>query len=41
MAKKKETKVEVETPQMEETVVMEKPVVETPKVEIMLHPLLK
>ena len=34
MAKKKETKVEVEEPQIEETVVMEKPVVKTPKVEI-------
>ena len=34
MAKKKETKVEVETPQVEETVVMEEPVVETPKVEV-------
>tara|TARA_Y100001938_G_scaffold86317_1_gene118481 strand:- start:67 stop:894 length:828 start_codon:yes stop_codon:yes gene_type:complete len=31
MAKKKKTTVEVETPQVEETVVMEKPKVETPK----------
>ena len=34
MAKKKQTKVEVETPQVEETVVMEEPVVKTPKVEV-------
>jgi len=34
MAKKKETKVEVEIPQVEETVVMEEPVVKTPKVEV-------
>ena len=38
MAKKKETKVEVETPQVEETVVMEQPVVETPKMEIKEKP---
>ena len=36
--KKKETKVEVETPQVEETVVMEKPKVETPKVEVKPEP---
>ena len=34
MAKKKETKVEVETPQVEETIVMEEQVVETPQVEV-------
>ena len=34
MAKKKQTKVEVETPQVEETGVMEEPVVKTPKVEV-------
>ena len=34
MTKKKQTKVEVEIPQVEETVVMEQPVVETPKVEV-------
>ena len=34
MAKKKETKVEVETPQVEETVVVEEPIVETPKVVV-------
>ena len=34
MAKEKKTKVEAETPQVEETVVMEKPVVKTPKVEV-------
>ena len=33
MAKKKETKIEVETPQVEETVVMEEPIVETPVVK--------
>ena len=33
MAKKKQTKVEVQEPQVEETVVMEKPVVETPKIK--------
>jgi hypothetical protein len=33
MAKKKETKIEVEEPQVEETVVMEKPVVETTKIK--------
>ena len=33
MAKKKETKVEVETPQVEETVVVEEPKVETTKVK--------
>ena len=38
MANKKETKVEVETPQVEETVVMEKPVVETPKVKKEVKP---
>ena len=34
MANKKETKAEVETPQVEETVVMEKPIVETPKIAV-------
>ena len=34
MAKKKETKVEVETPQVEETIVMKEQVVETPQVEV-------
>ena len=34
MAKEKKTKVEVETPQVEETVVMKEPVVETPRVEV-------
>ena len=38
MANKKETKVEVETPQVEETVVMEEPVVETPKVKKEVKP---
>ena len=39
MAKEKKTKTEVEVPQVEETVVMEKPVVETPKVkEVKLEP---
>ena len=38
MAKKKETKVEVEVPQVEETVVMEKPVVETPKIKKEVKP---
>ena len=38
MAKEKKTKVEVETPQVEETVVMEKPVVETPKVKKEVKP---
>ena len=33
MAKKKETKVEVETPQVEETVVIDEPVVKIPKIE--------
>ena len=33
MAKKKETKVEVEEPQMQETVVVEEPIVKTPKVK--------
>ena len=34
MAKKKETKIEVKTPQVEETVTIKEPVVETPKVEV-------
>jgi len=34
MAKKKETKVEVEQPQVEETVTIEEPIVETPKVVV-------
>ena len=34
MAKKKQTKVEVEIPQVEETVVVEEPIIETPKVEV-------
>tara|TARA_R110000824_G_scaffold239639_2_gene428320 strand:- start:7949 stop:8785 length:837 start_codon:yes stop_codon:yes gene_type:complete len=34
MAKKKETKIEIETPQVQETVVMEEPVVKTPKIEV-------
>ena len=38
MAKKKEIKVEVETPQIEETVVMEEPVVETPKIKKEVKP---
>ena len=38
MTKKKETKIEVETPQVEETVVMEKPVVETPKIKKEVKP---
>ena len=38
MAKEKKTKVEVETPQVEETVVMEKPVVEPPKAKKEVKP---
>ena len=38
MAKKKETNIEVEEPQIEETVVMEEPVVETPKVRERMKP---
>ena len=38
MAKKKETKVEVETPQVEETVVVEEPVVKTSKVKKEVKP---
>ena len=34
MTKKKEVKVEAEIPQVEETVVMEEPVVKTPKIEV-------
>ena len=34
MAKEKKTKIEVEEPQIEETVVMEEPVVKTPKIEV-------
>ena len=38
MAKKKETKVEVEEPQIQETVVMEEPKVETPKIKKEVKP---
>ena len=38
MAKEKKTKIEVEEPQIEETVVMEEPVVETPKVRERMKP---
>ena len=38
MAKEKKTKIEVETPQIEETVVMEEPVVETPKIKKEVKP---
>ena len=38
MTKKKETKVEVDEPQIEETVVMEEPVGETPKVRERMKP---
>ena len=37
MAKKKQKKVEVEVPQVEETVIMEKPMVEEPKRKDPVH----